>query len=281
MDNLFDAFCDFFNINTNKFDYMQHYPDIIENICMFLPYKNISTFASCSTFMYKYTKNNNILNKRRYFGFPRKNESCFVHDVVRHSNIMSNKPRYVMFIRHDPPPIKERLNQLLQVLIDENIDLVRGDLLYIKINYSINRVPYSENHYYTFDGIDIIDIRYLNNLPKEYIVNDIPIHYWHNVTDNSILLNIIDHREQLINDIKHDGLFDNAQYTQIMLNNKHYYIIFTDIIEVGKPIIEKIKIFLSNMDQLILLHEGNILQCSYTDNYMYDQNTFYPVYSVQ
>lgn len=74
----------------------------------------------------------------------------------------------------------ENRHKVLNRLLDENCSLVRGDILYFR---SLGTVI---DGVFIFDGINIVKLISGKNrkyLPKEFIINDIPIDYWYNTND--------------------------------------------------------------------------------------------------
>lgn len=252
MDSIINSFYEFFGTNTInnqnnplKINLFQVLPDIIENVCMFLPYKYVLAFSTCSTSIHNYINKNDIINKRITFGFPRKSGQCAIHDII-HQNFMdvksynSHKTLYDNIIeRFQQKP--KMLDALYDVLIAENVNLIKGDML-----------RYDQKIHYIFNGRKIIRA---HTLPKDYTVinNNVPVTYWKTYT-RLIHLNIKHIRKQLIDNVKNDGLIDPkyTHYTSFIVNDVNYYIIFEDEdhydVSIG---------LLSTLDQLILMVKNN------------------------
>jgi hypothetical protein len=175
----------------------------------------------------------NILNKKKHDGFPRKEGKCILHQIQDQSllNMMTN------------PNINSIMSNYIY---DTNMDVGRGDFVIIS-KPCHTQYERSDNDYKLriFDGLKLIDLendgRQRENilLPRQFnvIENNVPIKYW--VNDQLCKWTIFDvysvwfdHssvRDQCLNNIKYDLLFDDptkySVYTHFKYKNNDYYII--------------------------------------------------------
>ncbi len=190
---------------------------------------------------------NDIINKRKMKGFPRKSGQCKAHNVSK------------LYDYNELVNEKNKTN-ILSIILDKlhylNTDLVRGDFIHFK-----DYVIYKNQQKYIFDGCNLIKFDYNDELgcdilPQEFTVvtNSVAINYWEIVCDIVwIYSNTI--KDQLLNNIEYIELmfmttfkYDNDEYRIYFINN------FYDITKV--EIINKIKykfIELLNSDLMSLM----------------------------
>jgi hypothetical protein len=221
------------------------FPELKENIFMSLSCKYIISLSLCCSNLNKFIKDNDIINKRKYQGFPRLENHCKSHDI---SNLDISSLTDFSWNNLYEISYPDILNNILDLLLKLNIDLVRGDLIYYDRNKFIH------DDICIFDGIKIISLYNEvddQGLPPEFTVlnNNINLYYWESKYDKNsgrfegrisydslVWLDITeDIRTQLINNINYDGksYFSEYEpsnsneifYTKFCINNKHYYII--------------------------------------------------------
>jgi len=214
-------------------------PELKEMIFMYLPCKYIISLLSCCSNLNKFIKNNDIINKRKYQGFPRIENYCKSHDV---SNLDVSSLIDFSWENFNELPDPDMLNDILDLLLKLDIDLVRGDL----ISNGLNESKFNRNcdGLYIFDGSNIIPLYdELDNqgLPEEFTVlnNNIDLYYWDDRynSDGDLLTRGIPYDSlvwlDITEDIRYDGCnyfekyeqYGDIFYTQFSINNQHYYII--------------------------------------------------------
>lgn len=139
--------------------------------------ENIINIYYISHYFNNLCKKNDIFNKRKNLGFPRKSGHCVVHDI----------PNYRKYVDGKPANTKLHSELVLDDLYRSNCDLIRGDLI------SFGRYPFLD---YFFTGCDLIHIYGFNGrkgitigfLPNDFLMinGNIPKLYW-------------DHKEKVIN----------------------------------------------------------------------------------
>lgn len=149
------------------------FPKLKENIFRYLPCKYLVSLYLCCSNLNKFIKDNDIINKRKYQGFPRSENHCKSHNI---SNLDISS--LVDFSWDTYPDI---LNDILDLLLKLNIDLVRGDLLYNGLDK--NKFLHNYDDICIFDGINIISLYDEvddQGLPSEFTVlnNNINLYYW-------------------------------------------------------------------------------------------------------
>jgi len=225
------------------------FPELKEMIFMYLPCKYIILLLSCCSNLNKFIKDNDIINKRKYRGFPRIKNHCKSHDI---SNLDTSSLVDFSWIYFNEIPSSETLNDILDLLLKLDIDLIRGDL--ISNGLDENKFNRNCDGLCVFDGSNIIplydEIDY-QGLPEEFTVlnNNVNLYYWDDrynrdgdllsrgiPYDSLVWLDITeDIRSQLIDNISYDGCNyfekyeqyggDDIFYTEFSINNQHYYII--------------------------------------------------------
>lgn len=235
-------------------------PELLEEICNFLPCKSIILLLSSSNIFNKIIHDNDIINIYKYRGFPRSEGHCLDHEIIS-----SNYKVDWDVLDCDPDNKHDKtieLNKLLDFLIEENFDLVRGDFIW----YDDYQSYYHQ--YFIFDGCEIIPrncceiecARKAIILPQEFtVINDskmkiynIPIDYYDPRNDHIICPDAIkrnrniwvditdDIRKQLIDNIRDDfevkmefqiPQFNRIMYytyTQFTINDNKFYILDID-----------------------------------------------------
>ena len=167
---------------------------------------------------------NNLMEKRKYKGFPRKYGECLVHNVSKYSGkIYDNNELYyeggfaglLDKNKYKGPKLLRLVSDaVLDKLILNDVNLIKGDII------SLNR------DVFIFDGEKIIGNEEFVLFPDEFSINDIPRNYWCISTIfecNPVIK--FNHRlmvDELINNItKCDGIISSYCY----INDIPYVII--------------------------------------------------------
>lgn len=210
-------------------DYYLLPEEIWREIFLSLRYKEVKSLSMISLQFSKLCKDENIIQKLKMRGFPRKSGCCERHDVHKfvgyyHGDILPSLYDLLLVASYDFN-IKE-FNRLQNLVLDElyntGVNLVRGDLILYEKNSNNNGV-------YIFDGLNIIELDYKVKtdgfLPDEFtVINDnVPINYWNVGIKNSQEF-WFDHKlvkKQCIDNIKYinmnniDYVFTNFNYNDI------------------------------------------------------------------
>jgi len=195
-------------------------------------------------------KKNNIFNKRKYQGFPRIENHCKSHDV---SKLDISSLINFSWDDFNIMPVPEILYLILKLLLESDIDLIRGDIICNEL------IIFKSNNYdgiCIFDGSEIIPLYNdidNNGLPSEFTIlnNNVNIYYWeskYNEVGQCIIRGISyesfvwldlteDIKSQLISNINYNGRddLDCKKYdfyidciifcTKFYINNECYNII--------------------------------------------------------
>jgi hypothetical protein len=193
--------------------------DLKEQIFMSLPCKYLVALSITCKDLQKFINDKDLINKRKYLGFPRKDGHCAVHSIA---NIMQNILRISddeFYSLRFTSKINLRivLDSILEELLRNSTDLVRGDIidnspiikcvdLIIGEFMSQEYIREKEGKYKCFfDGYKIIttvqntndnineylsDHQPYGSIPPEFTVinNDLPIKYWGHILDNNIMI---------------------------------------------------------------------------------------------
>jgi hypothetical protein len=192
----------------------------------------IKTYPKLAAIINKY----DLINKAKMRGFPRKDGHCHNHDVKKFVDSLDND---IVFYPN------KMLSLILDHLYQINVDLVRGDLIFID-----GIKTYRNNGIYIFDGCQIVFLDYTiddyGSLPKEFKVinNGVPIDYWISKKENGLkTMRGIEHnrimwfdpssvRQQLINNVKVEEIgeygsrIDLEISTTFIYNKKLYTILY-------------------------------------------------------
>ena len=241
-------------LTTKSIDigYLSVLPDeLLDTVLMELACKEIIRLCNLSDRINNVCEINNIIERRKYKGFPRKTGHCYAFDVYHF--IFTGKEIGVLpedyedendIHEYNANELMEEfdysekaLNIILDRLNQLNYDLVRGDLICTE---SLDN--YRNSGVYIFDGCKIIDldretIDDYGALPPEFhVINDgVPITYWINF-GNEYYTKGVDHnnivwfdsspvKDQLMNNIKIEG---DELYTTFIFNNVEYKILYSD-----------------------------------------------------
>jgi len=266
--------------------YLFDLPDeLLIIILLELPCKKIIELSNAFKKIHNLCDKYNLIEKRKYKGFPRKTGHSMAWNVtnwfVRIHNMEGENFKFRIY------QLKENFGRHLEIILDEmnnrNHDLVRGDLICTK---GINDCDNSE--VYIFDGCSIISLDYTfddyGHLPLEFkiINNNVPINYWlkHNQTygmnhNNRYVIMWFDHK-----DVKQQ-LLDNIDFvwtskyirkdicTSFITNDIKYMIIYEyfgmsvgNMLRKDKPDTEGL---IEDFKQIIL--NEDILRLELDDNY--------------
>lgn len=203
--------------------------EILETIFLDVNCKSLVLISrTCKIFNIK-----NILDKKKHDGFPRKEGKCILHQI---------QDRSLINMMTDP-----NINSIMtNYIYDTNMNVVRGDFAIISKPCNSQYIRFDNDYKLgIFDGLKLIDLE--NNgeqikntlLPRQFnvIENNIPIKYWDNdqltkwcIFDVcSVWFDHSSVKDQCLNNIKYDLLFDNPMrysvYTHFKYDNNDYYII--------------------------------------------------------
>lgn len=205
--------------------------DLWCTILMYCNYHDITKLYMMNAKIKEYCNKNNILQRRKYLGFPRLNNHCEAHDV---STIVSTIPNIEdLLTPYDylDEEIDKILDDVLLICCDHNINLIYGDLICIA---GLNN--YQNEGVYIFNGCDIIrlndKIDGYGALPEEFdIIDSVCINYWYNVNNlkgishnHIVWLHLEKVRSQCLNNI---NLIDEMTFTTFKYNDiiyKIYYV---------------------------------------------------------
>ncbi len=169
----------------------------------------------------------------QHSGFPRREGSCFVHDI--------SEEDFPIYNQGDDIP-EEILSKALQFLRGRNADLIYGDLIFFETGLNSS---YSSN-VAIFDGSKIINITdeydEYGSIPPQFhvIENGVPIDYWCKNYNNIISLDSnpivwFDHssvRNECLQNVKTKvvvdslGCEDQIIYTTFHYEGKEFMIVF-------------------------------------------------------
>lgn len=214
---------------------LTQYPtDLWEQILMNLSYKKIHKLLEDNLEIKDYCYKNNILNKKRYLGFPRNTNHCAAHDASFLNDLIpelrSAEEGIETLIRENDPNLHNILNKALDILIKQNFDLIYGDLVYFE-----GLDAYRNDGIIMFDGCELTLLQYdvddYGYLPVQFVINGISPKYWNydadvkGITHNCIIwLNIKDIRDQCVNNVKNDNNIISTTFKINDLNYKLYCI---------------------------------------------------------
>lgn len=280
-------------------------PELLQEICNFLPCKSIILFSLCFKKVNNIVNDNDLINKKKYEGYPREEGQCLFHNITKYVNKF--KLDYKIYKLHDDSGqgftfsspgsvtcinvasntlettskiIEININILLDLLIAENPNLIRGDIIGTGIFNFI------------FDGCKIIGLKDYNNkltIPHDFIIgtNNINLNYWRifNYVDEYkipigndkgffVYSFSEDIRKQLLSNIEHEINERHDIYSsKFTINNITYHILSYLYIHNNN---NNLKLF----TQLLSYEENIILACSIKVGYKswngeFQNNTYY------
>lgn len=155
----------------------------------------------------------NILDRRKLKGYPRKSGHSELHHKVKLSDTNKRKIQ-----NNHSIATKSVLNEVLLSLYENNTDLIRGDLICGDLTCTNTDVSF------VFDGENIIRIEN-NILPQDFdlIIDEIPMEYWKN---HNFVFCFNNHlvRDQTLNNITYDELY-KITFTWFIFNKQYYVIL--------------------------------------------------------
>lgn len=209
--------------------------DLWMPILMYFKCDEIELLCCLNSKLHIYCMKNDVINKRKYLGFPRKT-SCVAHDVSHLKDTTLKIIDSNGFTINQLEPIEriDVLNEILETL--HNTELIYGDLIYVG-GYHPETFIFNGRILLPLD-LDRVDFRnpkkMINVLPKEFITptNHVSMLYWKNdVVHNSIVwLNISELRNQCIDNIDIESdivstsfIYDNITYTIYFSSNHQVF----------------------------------------------------------
>lgn len=203
----------------------------------------------------------NLFKRRKYKGFPRLNGHCKAHDTSKYYNKDDKALRRSE--SHELILLSISSGETLNGLIEDNCDLVRGDL--ICFCGFLHR--YIHAGIFIFDGYKIIplghEVSEYGDLPNEFtVINDnVPINYWNNDNEKGIEAKLIwfDHKSvknQCMDNIKCEN---NEVYTEFVFDGKSYKIICRGHHDLQYKIEELIEDLSTNENLELFYDDENIL----------------------
>jgi hypothetical protein len=266
-------------------------PELKNMICMMLPCRDIIRFALCSKNCNKFVTDNDLFNKRKFYNFPRESGNCATHKIFKYKDkddIWNSCA--ITYLEAD---------RLLNKLIKDDIDLVRGDLLWVcdgQFSYGA----------YLFDGCNIINLEYNDIfithrelIPSQFIIasKSVQIYYWipiirsneiYSIRGTNFWFKIGEIRKQLLENIKHHGTKQIGEFkikyenyidvysTNFTIANKLYNILVCyKVNEENK--LEKLKETLSTKSKIMLDHypcERDIFDVNTLKKDIFDQKIY-------
>lgn len=263
-------------------------PELLERILMNL--SCIEIFDLCSKILEIgiFCKKHNIIEKRKFLGFPRSNGHCEVYDVsnfnVKNLNFIfdlhDDDDQENIKILRDPP----KMFEILEYLKDE---LVYGDLVCYK---GIN-ISKSKQWMCIFNGIQLkfLDFDAMDGygtLPQKFsvITTDTPIKYWDQefnyefeqvitkgLPNNScIWLNISKIKDQLLNNII-ETVEEDQKFTTTFQYNNMSYTLYCYFGESGEGNVENIKDVFLEREVVLLSRDdfGELLERDVLENELF------------
>jgi len=203
--------------------------DIWLLIILELPCKLIPKMYDVSKEFIPLVIRHNLIEKRKYKGFPRKSGQCLVHDVSEYSGkIYDNNELYyegnfgelLSKKGYNGPKLLRLISDaVLDKLILGNINLIKGDIMVFNPGRGCKDI-------FIFDGEKIIGNEGFILFPDEFSVNETSRNYWcvRSVFDCNPMIKFY-HRhmiEELINNITDT---ENIVFTYFYINNIPYVII--------------------------------------------------------
>lgn len=225
--------------------------ELLELILFELPCKQILKLCFEFARFKNICDNTNLLERRKYKGFPRKNGHCVVHNIIN----LTFEDRKQMIRIGDVTKFFEPFDLILDLMNEHYYDLVRGDLIKTKHNHSNNN-----DGIYIFNGYRImkLDMKWdkFGNLPEEFAIinNNVPSNYWYQRDDLEGLNHINQNltvwfdsksvKQQLIDNIDIRTINDDKELcTTFVMNNNTYILLYIEsylhhILSI-EPIIDK------------------------------------------
>lgn len=209
--------------------------DIWISIIFKLPCKYIYNLNDSNYQFEKLCYEQNIIEKRKSLGFPRKSNHCNSYGVYNFKgNVYNNNGDIIDFAplkivmknsRRNYHLVKLILDNTLDILYKNNIDLIKGDLIDFEIG---------DKSTFIFDGEKIVDT-YFNHIsifPDNIdIINDnIFSSYWSKtkLQNFTFCFNNISVKDQLMNNIVYGDDIGKMTETSFISDKKTYKILFSN-----------------------------------------------------
>ena len=281
-------------IISKSTDIYDIYPaEIWNHILLDLNCKTAKSICSSSQQLNKLCENNDIIEKIKMKGFPRKSGHCDAFDVSKIipekydiSKMNSNEYENYEY-EENPYHLSEYRDLILDKLYKLNFDLVRGDLICFE-GLDVDR----NEGIYIFDGCKIIDLDHeiddYGALPSEFTVinNAVPFDYWQDRNESKYIENEsirgIDHndivwfdarsvKDQLIENIQPNLAIGHGRLFTTFIYDDVTYIIDSGFENYDEFSEEKFKNKLSSNNNLLLENEfdGNKLLLLDDNDYYY------------
>lgn len=213
--------------------------DLWEEILLNFNYDEIEKICSEIPEILIYCERNNVLEKRKFKGFPRSEGKCIYYDVsdldvetkklielerileTTHVYKSNNNINDKQILKQ----IDEILNNTLKILYENNINLVYGDVICYKRLHESQH----EDLNFIFNGHKIISLDEFDiykSLSKEFnvITNNVPLLYWEyfmNV-DSGLWIDVSKLKDQCVNNISIED--EHVISTNFTHNNTNYKI---------------------------------------------------------
>lgn len=206
--------------------------DVWVNILFELPCKNIKELCNNFIAFKELCIKDNIIQRVKFKCFPRKEGVCKIHDLT---NIFDNNLTERSLENNN----NKIFEILLEYLINNKIDVIRGDII----------ITDDTEYIYMFDGEKIITGDHSRDvytgfkkhfLPHQLslLTNNMPINYYNPLISFYPYMDYYVHlrfdiggiKEQCLNNIKVDGR--GIIETYFKYDNKNYYLRFNDIIPI-------------------------------------------------
>ena len=205
-----------------------------------IPCKYINSICNISKQFKELCVQENLFHKQKMKGYPRQSGHFKYHNVTEYEGYLYNKYKILMKCnfsnifrnRRNKKDIKNISSSLLDVLYEDHIDLVCGDIIDVGL--------VSEE--FIFDGETVINLKKNHNntirnnyyiTPDEYyhipndlcpIKNNVPVKYWNKngLGDITFSIQIANIKNELIKNISLNNY--NVSYTWFTLNELTYVI---------------------------------------------------------
>lgn len=172
-------------------------------------------------------------------------------------------PGYIVYKEpHDGMDFTEKeLNIGLRYLLDNNVELKRGDLISFE-----SAETYRNDGLCIFDGQKIINLQHrtdeYGHLPSQFkLLTEFPLDYFHGKSDRrrivhntTMWLDMDTFREQMLENVRFDDELtkdgEYMMYTSIKHDGKTYYIVLFDEIGSDEPKIENFREIINNNNNI-------------------------------
>lgn len=173
--------------------------DVWFNIFNFLSYRTLKSITLLSKQFYRIVIENDLLNKSKFYGFPRTEGTCKLFDILKdYSYILENDAQKC----YDDDSIVHRSFLKKVEEHGDNIRMIRGDIVMMK--GVDNYIDSSDDGSYTFDGCKLIGLCFMKQEEREIfltnMIGDHPITlgYWYDRRSKNSDQYYSDHRYNCI-----------------------------------------------------------------------------------